>query len=79
MPATQLVQQQARGSTVLILRRTCKEVTHLVLHAEDKPLPLADRLAVRLHMAACDACPRFVKQVELMRKASEAWRRYTEE
>ena len=63
----------------MILRRTCKEVTHLVLQAEDKALPLADRLAVRLHMAACKACPRFVKQVAFMRRASERWRAYSEE
>ena len=62
-----------------MLRRTCKEVTHLVLQAEDIALPLSDRLAVRLHMYACRACPRFIKQVVLMRRASERWRRYTEE
>ena len=63
----------------MILRRSCKEVTHLVLQAEDEALPLADRLAVRLHMYACRACPRFVKQVVFMRRASERWRRYSEE
>ena len=63
----------------MILRRTCKEVTHLVLQAEDKALPLADRVAVRLHMLACRTCPRFVQQVEFMRKASARWRKYSEE
>lgn len=63
----------------MILRRTCKEVTHLVLQAEDKALPLSDRLAVRLHMAACSACPRFVEQVAFMRKASARWRKYSKE
>lgn len=63
----------------MILRRTCKEVTHLVLQAEDRQLPLADRIAVRLHMAACHACPRFLKQVRLMRSATDRWRKYSEE
>ncbi len=63
----------------LPLRRTCKEVTHLVLQAEDQALPLHERVAVRLHMAACHACPRFLKQVQLMRRASARWRRYSEE
>ena len=62
-----------------MLRRTCKEVTHLVLQGEDKALQLADRLAVRLHMYACRACPRFVKQVVFMRRASAQWRAYSEE
>ena len=63
----------------MIFGRTCKEVTHLVLQAEDKALPLADRLAVRLHMYVCKACPRFVKQVVFMRRASERWRGYSGE
>ncbi|MET0519808.1 MAG: zf-HC2 domain-containing protein [Burkholderiaceae bacterium] len=54
-------------------------MTQLVLQVEDRALPLADRVAVRLHMLACHACPRFLKQVQLMRRASERWRRYTEE
>lgn len=64
----------------MILRRTCREVTRLVLQAEDgRRLPLADRLALRLHLLACHACPRFLKQVELMRRAGERWRRYSEQ
>lgn len=60
------------------LRRNCKEVTRLVLQAEEQALPWHERLAVRLHMVVCKACPRFVDQVALMRKASERWRRYSE-
>ena len=41
----------------MILRRTCKEATALVLAREDRDLRLADRLALRLHLAACRACP----------------------
>ncbi|WP_290358833.1 zf-HC2 domain-containing protein [Roseateles violae] len=62
------------------LRRTCKEVTRLVLLAEEQQaLPLADRIAVRLHLLACHACPRFLRQLQLMRRATERWRRYSEE
>jgi len=63
---------------MMLLRRTCKEVTHLVLQAEDQALPWRERLAVRLHLMACQACPRFVAQVRLMRKASQRWRDYSE-
>ena len=35
----------------------CKEVTRLVLMAEDTSLPLRQRLAVRFHMLICKACP----------------------
>lgn len=63
---------------MMLLRRTCREVTHLVLQAEDQALPWRERLAVRLHLLACQACPRFVAQVALIRRASERWRRYSE-
>jgi hypothetical protein len=57
----------------------CKEVTRLVLMAEDTSLPIRQRLAVRFHMLICKACPKFADQLALMRKASARWRRYTEE
>ena len=60
----------------LPFRRTCKEVTALVIAREDRDLPWAERLALRLHMAACAACPRFEKQVVLMRSAMQQWRNY---
>ncbi|MDT8998740.1 zf-HC2 domain-containing protein [Paucibacter sp. APW11] len=63
----------------MLLRRTCKQVTHLVLQAEDSALPWPEKLAVRLHLLACKACPRFVSQVALMRRASQRWRRYSEQ
>ena len=56
------------------LRRTCKEVTALVVAREDRDLSLADRLALRIHMAICDACPTFEHQMLAMRKGLRAWR-----
>ena len=60
-------------------RRTCRQVTELVLRAEDRALPWHERVAVRLHMRICLACPRFLKQVQLMRAAMGQWRRYAED
>ncbi|ALT76974.1 MAG: zf-HC2 domain-containing protein [Burkholderiaceae bacterium] len=59
--------------------RNCREITALVLQAEDRRLGLGERLSVRMHMLICKACPRFLKQVSLMRKASARWRSYSEE
>ena len=56
------------------LQRTCKEVTALVVAQEDRNLSLADRLALRMHMAICDACPRFERQMLTMRNGLRAWR-----
>lgn len=54
----------------------CREVTRLILEGEDRPLTWRERLAMRLHMAICEACPRFVKQVDFMRQAVGRWKSY---
>lgn len=63
----------------MILRRTCKQVSRLIHQAEDSPLPLNERLALRLHLWACTACTRFTAQVKLMRAATARWRHYSDE
>jgi hypothetical protein len=63
---------------MMILRRTCKEVTALLAAREDRDLPLADRLALRFHLAACQACPVMERQFLTMRQALRQWRHYTE-
>jgi hypothetical protein len=56
------------------LHRTCKEATHLMLMAEDRPLGLWDRLALKIHMWICKNCPRFENQLHVMRHALSDWR-----
>jgi hypothetical protein len=63
----------------LPLMRSCKEVTALVIAREDRGLPLAEQLALRMHMAICKACPRFERQVLTMRNAMKQWRHYGED
>ena len=60
------------------LQRNCRDVTALVLAGEDRKLGLLERWAVRAHLKVCDACPRFTRQVELMRRALPRWRAYRE-
>ncbi|MGE0348723.1 zf-HC2 domain-containing protein [Hydrogenophaga sp.] len=60
------------------LRRTCKEVSALLIAREDRALPLLERAALRVHMAMCQACPRFERQLLTMRNAMRQWRGYTE-
>ena len=74
MSGTQLVCPTQRD--MMPLKRTCKEVTALVIAREDRTLPLRDRLALRLHMAICAACPTFERQVLTMRNAMKQWRNY---
>jgi hypothetical protein len=58
------------------LQRNCREVTALVLAGEDRELGFFERWALRAHMKACQACPRFLRQVDLMRAALPRWRAY---
>ena len=58
------------------LQRNCRQVTALVLAAEDRRLGLVERWAVRAHLKVCTACPRFCRQVALMRQALPRWRAY---
>jgi len=61
------------------LMRSCKEVTALVIAREDRELPMAEQLALRMHMAICKACPTFERQVLSMRCAMKNWRHYTDD
>ena len=61
-----------------ILRRTCKEATALMVAREDRQLPLADRVALRLHLLACQACPRVERQMITLRNSMRQWRNYME-
>jgi hypothetical protein len=59
--------------------RTCKEVATLLIAREDQALPWHDRLALRLHMLVCGACPIFERQVLTMRNAMQQWRNYQDD
>lgn len=61
------------------LNRTCREVAAILVAREDRALGLADRVALRLHMVICDACPRFERQLLTMRNSLQRWRNYTGE
>jgi hypothetical protein len=62
----------------MMMRRTCKEVASLLIAREDRDLPAVERVALRLHLAACRTCPVFERQLLTMRSAFGRWRNYTE-
>jgi hypothetical protein len=59
-------------------RRTCKEAAALLVAREDRPLRLGDQIALRMHLLACGACPRFARQMLTMRNSMRQWRHYAE-
>ncbi len=60
------------------LDRSCLDAARLLSKRADHRLTLIERLALRRHLAACGACPRFARQVELMQRAVGRWRQYTQ-
>jgi len=48
---------------------TCKEVSRLVSQGLDRRLGFGERLAVRVHLAICDGCTNFSRQLAFLRKA----------
>ncbi len=62
-----------------ILRRTCREAAALLIAREDRSLDLPDHVALKLHLMACKACPKFEQQVLTLRAAMTQWRHYAEE
>ena len=61
---------------IMLLRRTCKQAAALVIAREDRNLNLPDTVALKLHMLACEACPKFEQQILTMRAAMGKWRNY---
>ena len=62
----------------MTIKLNCREATRLLLEAEDRDISAADRLALQLHVTICDACTRFVSQLQFMRRATSAWRKHSE-
>ena len=60
-------------------RRTCQEVTALLVAREDQALPRVELIALRFHLVICKACPGFERQMLTMRNAMKQWRNYSED
>ena len=48
---------------------SCKEVSHLVSQGLDRRLGFGERLRLRLHLAICDGCANFKRQMDFLRAA----------
>ena len=48
---------------------SCREVSRLVSQGLDHRLGFGERIAVRVHLAICQGCSNFGKQVTFLRKA----------
>jgi hypothetical protein len=74
MHGNELVYESARAMTPL--SRTCREVAALLVAREDRALGMSDRAALRIHLAICNTCPVFEKQILALRSGMRMWRNY---
>jgi hypothetical protein len=63
----------------MLFQISCREAAALILQGEDRPLTLAERVKLRLHLTICDPCPRFLRQVRVMHQAVDRWKHYRDE
>ena len=48
---------------------TCKDASRLVSQGLDRRLDALERVRLRLHLAICDGCTNFKKQMDFLRRA----------
>jgi predicted anti-sigma-YlaC factor YlaD len=48
---------------------SCKEATQLVSQGLDRRLKLWERVTLRVHLAICDGCTHFSRQMAVLRRA----------
>jgi hypothetical protein len=51
------------------MRLTCREASRLVSQGLDRKLGFGEHLKLRVHLAICDGCTNFKKQVDFLRRA----------
>ena len=53
---------------------SCQEASRLLSQRQDRPLGFWERLKLRAHLALCEMCTRFSKQLVFMREALHRYR-----
>ena len=53
---------------------TCKQASALLSQSQDRPLGVFELLGLRLHLALCDGCTNFRRQLALIRTAIRRYR-----
>ena len=53
---------------------SCREASRLMSAKLDRDLSTLERIGLRLHLSICDACPKVIRQFDLMRRSVHEWR-----
>jgi hypothetical protein len=54
------------------MKITCKEASRLLSDGQERALCFGEHLKLRIHLAICDACTNFSRQLALLRRAVQA-------
>ena len=57
----------------MAIHLSCREASRLISEAMDRPLSFTEKIALRLHVRICDACTRFTRQLEFLRRALKSF------
>jgi len=58
---------------------TCEEATRLMSESLDRKLPVGKRIGLRIHLLMCRLCPRFWRQLLLLKNATDLYKKGVEE
>lgn len=53
---------------------TCKHTAELLSQSQDRPLALAEKFRLRMHLMLCSGCRNFARQLTFMRSALRRYR-----
>jgi hypothetical protein len=58
---------------------TCQQAARLITARLDRPLNPIERIGLKMHLRICDACPKVIRQFDLIRHSMLEWRDVTEQ
>jgi hypothetical protein len=56
-----------------LMSLSCREASRLISQGMERRLSIRERIALRLHTGICDACTRFSRQTEFLRRALKTY------
>jgi hypothetical protein len=62
-----------------IPERACAKAARLISARQDRALVFAEQLSLRFHLAICEGCTNYARQVRFLRQAVGRWGSYSGE
>ena len=57
----------------MAIHLSCREASRLISQGMDRRLSFSERIALRLHLFACDACTQLTRHVRFLRRALKSY------